>query len=120
MLEGMKNMERLADADITVLPTLTENYGNVILESLSQGTPVLISDQVGLKDYVTENQFGWVMECDAEQWRRLLGEIWLDKKKRDLIRVQAPKIIRQHFNSETLASQYKEVYEAVHQMQSSD
>jgi glycosyltransferase involved in cell wall biosynthesis len=35
----------LRNHDVLFLPTLHENFGHVILESLSTGTPVLISDQ---------------------------------------------------------------------------
>ena len=35
----------LSSADLFVLPTRGENFGHVILEALSVGTPVLISDQ---------------------------------------------------------------------------
>jgi len=38
-------LNALSDSDLFVLPTRGENYGHVVLESLTAGTPVLISDQ---------------------------------------------------------------------------
>lgn len=35
----------MREHDLFFFPTLGENYGHVIIESLSAGTPVLISDQ---------------------------------------------------------------------------
>ncbi len=41
--------------DVFLFPTLSENYGHVIAESLSVGTPVIISDQTPWNDV---NQYG--------------------------------------------------------------
>lgn len=38
-------LETLSAYDLFVLPSLGENYGHVVFESLSSGTPVLISDR---------------------------------------------------------------------------
>ncbi len=40
----------MSDNDLLFLPTRGENFGHVILESLSAGTPVLISDQTPWRD----------------------------------------------------------------------
>jgi len=44
-----------AAVDFTILPSHYEPYGLVVVESLQCGTPVIISDQVGAKDFVDEN-----------------------------------------------------------------
>lgn len=43
--------EILASADLFILPSPGENYGHVVAESLSVGTPVLLSDQTPWKDF---------------------------------------------------------------------
>lgn len=52
--------------DVTVLLSHNENFANVILESLSVGTPVWVSNKVGLSDYVKEKGLGWVTSIAAE------------------------------------------------------
>jgi len=44
--------------DLFLFPTRGENYGHVIAESLSVGTPVLISDQTPWRDLETDS-LGW-------------------------------------------------------------
>jgi len=51
-------VEILAGYDLLFLPTLGENYGHVIGESLAAGTPVLISDQTPWRGLV-EKGIGW-------------------------------------------------------------
>lgn len=57
--------------DLFILPTLGENFGHVIVESLSQGCPVLISDRTKWKDLEAE-EAGW--EIPLEQ-PGAIGEI---------------------------------------------
>lgn len=62
----------LATHHLMVLPTLNENFGHVILESLCSGTPVLISDQTpwrGLRDVGA----GWDLDLDhPEQFKEAI------------------------------------------------
>ena len=44
--------------DLMFLPTFSENFGHVIVESLSVGTPVLISDNTPWRN-LEEKGFGW-------------------------------------------------------------
>jgi glycosyltransferase involved in cell wall biosynthesis len=44
--------------DLFFLPTFSENFGHVILEALSEGCPVLISDQTAWRD-LQNNGAGW-------------------------------------------------------------
>jgi glycosyltransferase involved in cell wall biosynthesis len=61
---GDEKYELLAIHDAFVLPSYNENFANVIIESIAVGTPVLISDKVGLKDYVLKNNFGLVFKLE--------------------------------------------------------
>lgn len=56
----------LASHDLFLLPTLHENYGHVIMESLAAGTPVLISDQTPWSA-VASRGAGWVCGLDDRQ-----------------------------------------------------
>lgn len=49
--------------DLFLFPTRGENYGHVIAESLSVGTPVLISDQTPWKDLESDG-LGWDISLD--------------------------------------------------------
>jgi glycosyltransferase involved in cell wall biosynthesis len=42
--DGDKKFELLSDSDLMVLPSFNENFANTVLESLSVGTPVLVSN----------------------------------------------------------------------------
>ena len=49
-------------ADVTLLPSLEDNLPNVILESISCGTPVVAFDSGGIKDAVIDNVSGFLVK----------------------------------------------------------
>jgi len=110
IVEGDEKYSLLASADVTVLPSHTENYGNVVLECLSQGTPVIISDKVGLKDYVQANGLGLVLETEEEKWIDALEQIWNQKPASIAFREKAILCIRRDFDPIRTAQMYIDVY----------
>ena len=53
-LYGNEKISALVDADIFVLPSTNENFGNVIAESVAAGTPVVITDKCGIAPYIKD------------------------------------------------------------------
>lgn len=62
----------LARYDFLLLPTLGENFGHIILESLVAGCPVLISNRTQWLD-LAEKKIGWDIALeDLERWHTIL------------------------------------------------
>jgi glycosyltransferase involved in cell wall biosynthesis len=109
-LDGTDKWKELAKADLLVLPSHIENYGNVVLEALSQGTPVLVSENVGSKDFVVKNQLGWVAKPTKEDWVKMLIDIWNQPDQRKQIRTRAPGLVREAINKKQLLGLYIDMY----------
>jgi len=61
-----------AEYDFFLLPTLGENFGYAILETMAAGCPVVISDRTPWQK-VSEQGAGWILPLeDREGWRRVL------------------------------------------------
>lgn len=105
--------ELLFNHDLLVLPSHDENFGNVVVESLSQGTAVLISPFVGLSGYVTENNLGWKCPLTAAAIGDMLNQIYKKQDELQLIRAKAPGIIRADFNEDVLVQQYIDLYSKI-------
>ncbi|NLR60543.1 glycosyltransferase [Chitinophaga polysaccharea] len=102
----------LAATDLFALTSRNENFAIVVIEALYAGTPVLISDQVGLAGYVGEHDLGWVTPIDSvEAITAQLNEAYRDKLRRLYITRHAPGQIRADFNDARLASSYVQLYE---------
>lgn len=68
---GMCSHEQLAvlyaSADLFLFPSLTETFGNVTLEALACGTPVLAFDCAAASELVQDNHNGWLVPGDDAQ-----------------------------------------------------
>jgi glycosyltransferase involved in cell wall biosynthesis len=111
--QGDNKFELLAQHDLLVLPSYDENFGNVVIESLSVGTAVLISKNVGLADYILENNLGWVCENSALSFNERISNIGEQRDELAKIRQQAPGKIRNDFNEENLRQQYLDMYKQI-------
>jgi glycosyltransferase involved in cell wall biosynthesis len=99
--------------DLMVLPSYDENFGNVVIESLSVGTPVLISDQVGLADYVEENNLGWICKTDAVSVSDAINNIAVKKADINRIRKGAPLKIAADFDYQNMVAKYINMYKQI-------
>ncbi len=67
---GMRRHEELAgdyaSADLFVFPSLTETFGNVTIEALASGLPVLAFDTAAASDWVQSHLNGWLVPAGQE------------------------------------------------------
>ena len=110
---GEQKFSFLAEVDLFALTSHSENFAAVVIEALSVGTPVLISDQVGLKQYVGENDFGWVCPLGRRSLTDNLTEIYCDGGKRKRIQDSALSHIPLDFAPGLLADQYANFYRTI-------
>lgn len=72
-LKGMKKYEFLAQADLYVLPSLTENFGITIAEALVCGTPCIASKGCPWEGLVG-NRCGWWIDIGPDALEKQLRE----------------------------------------------
>lgn len=111
--QGSNKFDVLQQHDVMVLPSYDENFGNVVIESLSVGTAVLISKNVGLADYVEAHDLGWISEQDAASFSSFIKSINAGRDKLAAIRKQAPIQIRKDFDENGLTEQYIKMYHQI-------
>ena len=96
---------------LMILPSHDENFGNVVIESLCVGTAVLISDKVGLADYVEATNFGWICQTNASSVSDTINAI--DTAKLEKVRADAPDRILTDFDESQLVKRYIIMYQQV-------
>ena len=63
-----------ADSDFFLFPSVTDTFGNVVVEAMSTGTPALVSDYGGPHDIVMDDAAGRILPIDEEAWLKALEE----------------------------------------------
>jgi glycosyltransferase involved in cell wall biosynthesis len=81
------------DADVFVLPSQNENFGNSAAEAMACGTPVIVSDQCGIAPLI-EGKTGLVVSHDARAIANALKALLEDDRAAQQFRDACPNVIR--------------------------
>lgn len=100
-------------ADVMVVPSLTENLSNTIMESLSCGTPVVAFRIGGNGDMIEHKKNGYLAaERDCEDLAK--GIEWcLTHNADDALSKHARKKVMDNYTIENVSEQYKQLYESL-------
>lgn len=77
-----------ASADLFLFPSLTETFGNVTLEALASGTPVLAFDCAAASELIEDTKNGWLVQGEDAQ-RYVLKALEITQKP-DVLRAARP------------------------------
>ena len=108
MVEGELKAGALAAANALILPSHHENFGLVVAEALSFGTPVLLSRQVNIAEDIESAGAGFVEPDTVEGTTRLI-ERWLQSGHTSM-RQAALACYRNHFSIESSAEELLRVF----------
>lgn len=64
-LSGKELARGYASADLFVFPSATDTFGNVVLEAQASGLPVIVSDEGGPKELMTDGETGIVVRAGS-------------------------------------------------------
>lgn len=102
-----------SSADVMVVPSLTENLSNTIMESLACGTPVVGFDIGGNSDMVDHMENGYLAnEKDCEDLAK--GIEWCLSHNADgKLSKNAREKVMNNFTIDKVSEQYKRLYESI-------
>jgi glycosyltransferase involved in cell wall biosynthesis len=109
-VEGSAKEVLYANAWFSILPSHSENFGNVVIESLAQGTPVIASKGTPWA-ILEEKQAGfWVENAPDQLSQRIDKALSLTETAYQSFRLNALKLVREHFDMTTHVGAWEEVY----------
>ncbi|TAK71667.1 MAG: glycosyltransferase [Betaproteobacteria bacterium] len=111
MLTGEAKAAAYASADVFVLSSYTENFGLTVVEAMSVGLPVVVSDRVNIWREVDEAQAGLVVPCDALQTSNAIRRILDDRTAAAEMGVRGKQLVNDKFTWPSIAVLMRNIYE---------
>ena len=112
-VHGADKAALLHGADLLVLPSYSENFGNVVLEAMAAGLPVVVTPEVGLAAVVREHGAGMVAEGDPPRLAAALRCLLAGAEERRAMGRRGAAAAAARFGWPSLAARMEEVYAEV-------
>jgi glycosyltransferase involved in cell wall biosynthesis len=109
-----EKLETFVDADVFVLPSKDhyESFGNVVLEALACGTPVIVTDNCGVSEWIGTD-VGCIIEFDEEQLCDALHAVLRNERLSKILGNRGKKLIREQFGWDKGVLRLEELYKTV-------
>jgi len=93
-LFGQDKWAAYRDADVFVLPSQNENFGNSAAEAVAAGTPVIVTEQCGIAPLLA-NEAGLVVKHEVQDLAKVLTRFLTDDKLRGHLRAGCAKVTKE-------------------------
>jgi glycosyltransferase involved in cell wall biosynthesis len=94
-----------------LVPSYSENFGNVVIEAWGEGCPVIVTPEVGLANVVAESGGGWVASGTSTELAQAIDRAASNGEVRRQAGERGRAAARQHFTWPAVAEQMERVYE---------
>lgn len=113
LLEGVDKITAFIDSEMFVLSSYSENFGVSVVEAMSCGAPVVISNKVGIYKDVEEYDAGIVTDLNTENIYNGMKTYLIDEETKSLHIKNAYKLIKDKYNNETTANSILSLMEKI-------
>ncbi len=109
-LDSQSRLSALADADVFILTSYSENFGMAIVEAMYAGLPVVISDRVGIADEIKAGNAGVVVSLDIDAISVKLAQLLSSSQMRRDLGQKAKALAFKRYSVESVSmAMYKEL-----------
>lgn len=98
-------------AEMFVLPSYNENFGNVVAEAMAMACPVVISPEVGIADLVRESGAGIVTSGDPEPLAEAIRSLQADPARRRELGRRGREAAIRHLSWDAVAGEMEALYQ---------
>ena len=101
------------NASVFVLPSYSENFGNVVAEAMAAGCPVIVSPEVGIAGLVRAGECGIVTACDPPELAAAINALLADTAQGREFARRARIVARERLSWAGVAAEMEQFYRGV-------
>ncbi len=109
---GADKLALLRHASALVVPSYSENFGNVVLEAMAAGCPVVVTPEMGVADIVRESGAGIVVDGAPSALAAGIAQILFDPNALEAMSANGIAAVERQYGWDTVAQQMEAVYQA--------
>lgn len=113
ILGGEKKKAALSGSDIFVLSSYSENFGIAVIEAMASGLPVVVSDQVGIYNDVSNYRAGVVVSCNVNSLKDGILKVIDDDSLRGEMRNNAKALANRKFGLDEMVYNIMKMFEQI-------
>ena len=113
MVVGEDKWQLLRAADVFVLPSRHESSPVAVMEAMASGTPVVVSDQVGMHGEIAEAGAGLVTTLDPADVAGAIGRLLDDPDAAERMGRAGESLAARRYSWERVATDVEALYEEV-------
>jgi len=110
-VDPARTLDRMARCDVYVLPAVDEPFGMTVLEAMSLGKPVVVTESCGLAPAVRRHEAGLVSRDDPDSLAEAIAELLADPAKRVLMGEQGRRAVKTEFGMSAVATRLYTTYQ---------
>jgi glycosyltransferase involved in cell wall biosynthesis len=108
---GSDKEHLFAAAQVFVLPSYSENFGNTVLEAMQRGVPAVVTPQVGAAEIVKEAHGGMVVQGDPKPLGEAINRLINDQTLAQNMGEAGRCYVLEHYGWPHIAAQMEGLYE---------
>lgn len=112
-VSGERKDELLRTCTALVLPSYSENFGNVVIEAMAVSTPVIVTPEVGLAPDVEAADAGIVSSNEPERLAAAIRILLDDQARRGAQGRRGRAVVAESFTWDSVAARMEHQYELV-------
>ena len=110
---GADKAALLSRASLLVVPSSSENFGNVVIEAMAAGCPVAVTPEVGAADIVRESAAGAVLQGDPASLAAGISSLMSDPAALERMGQKGREFVRRRYSWDSIGIQMEEAYQSV-------
>ncbi len=90
-LKGKKLSEIYASCSFFVFPSISDTFGNVVLEAMASGLPVIVMNKGGQRELVQNRKNGFIVKNSVKEFKEKVKLLTKNEKLRKMMGINARK-----------------------------